>query len=180
METAFKDNWAFDASDVAMRLPIQIGDYTDFYSSKNHAYNVGVMFRGHDNALQPNWLHLPVGYHGRASTVVVSGTEVIRPKGQISADQKTPIWSQCKRLDFELEMGAVVGKSNKHGQPVKVKDAPDHIFGFTLLNDWSARDIQAWEYVPLGPFNAKNFATTISPWIITAEALEPFKIKLPA
>jgi fumarylacetoacetase len=162
-----------------MTMPIKIGDYTDFYSSKNHAYNVGVMFRGPDNALQPNWLHLPVGYHGRASSVVISGTEVIRPKGQVSADQKTPIWSQCKRLDFEVEVGAVVGKSNKLGHPIKVKDAPDHIFGFTLLNDWSARDLQVWEYVPLGPFNAKNFATTISPWIITCEALEPFKVKLP-
>jgi len=112
--------------------------------------------------------------------VVISGTDIIRPKGQVSADQKTPTWSQCKRLDFELEMGAVVGKGNKMGYPVKVKDAPEHIFGFTLLNDWSARDLQVWEYVPLGPFNAKNFGTTISPWIITAEALEPFKVKLPA
>jgi fumarylacetoacetase len=162
-----------------MAMPITIGDYTDFYSSKNHAFNVGVMFRGVDNALQSNWLHLPVGYHGRASSVVISGTEIIRPKGQVSADDKTPSWSQCKRLDFELEVGAVVGKSNKLGHPIKIKDAAEHIFGFTLLNDWSARDIQKWEYIPLGPFNAKNFATTISPWIITAEALEPFKIKLP-
>ena len=162
-----------------MEMPIAIGDYTDFYSSKNHAYNVGVMFRGPDNALQSNWLHLPVGYHGRASSVVISGTDIIRPKGQVSADDKVPSWSQCKRLDFELEIGAVVGRSNKLGQPIKVKDAADHIFGFTLLNDWSARDLQKWEYVPLGPFNAKNFATTISPWIITAEALEPFKTKLP-
>ena len=137
------------------------------------------MVRGIDNALQPNWLHLPVGYHGRSSSVVVSGTEILRPRGQVSADQKTPIWSLCKRLDFELEVGAVVGKSNKLGHPLTLKDAPDHIFGFTLLNDWSARDIQIWEYVPLGPFTAKNFATTISPWIITSEALEPFKIKLP-
>jgi fumarylacetoacetase len=111
---------------------------------------------------------------------VVSGHEVVRPKGQISADQKTPIWSECRRLDFELEIGAIIGKSNKMGQPVKTSEAPEHVFGFTLLNDWSARDIQMWEYVPLGPFNAKNFATTISPWIITSEALEPFKVKLPA
>lgn len=179
MQTAFKDNYLFNSNEVKMLLPIQIGDYTDFYSSKNHAYNVGVMVRGPDNALQPNWLHLPVGYHGRASSVVVSGTDVIRPKGQVSADNKTPSWSVCKRLDFELEVGAVVGKSSVQGHPVKVVNAPDHIFGFTLLNDWSARDIQFWEYVPLGPFNAKNFATTISPWIVTCEALEPFKVLLP-
>lgn len=124
-----------------MQMPIDIRDYTDFYSSKNHAYNVGVMFRGPDNALQPNWLHLPVGYHGRASSVVISGTDIIRPKGQVSADEKVPTWSQCKRLDFELEMGAVIGKPSKLGHPIKAKDAQDHIFGFTLLNDWSARDI---------------------------------------
>lgn len=162
-----------------MTLPVKIGDYTDFYSSKNHAYNVGVMFRGPDNALQPNWVHLPVGYHGRASSVVISGTDVRRPKGQVTADQKTPQWSECKRLDLELEMGAFVGKSNKLGEPVKIDNANEHIFGYVLLNDWSARDIQIWEYVPLGPFNAKNFATTISPWIVTREALEPFKVKLP-
>ena len=165
---------------ATMIMPIKIQDYTDFYSSKNHAYNVGVMFRGVDNALQPNWLHLPVGYHGRASTVVVSGTDVVRPKGQIQLDPKTPKWSACMKLDFELEVGAVIGKPSKMGVPIKLKDSAEHIFGFTLLNDWSARDLQVWEYVPLGPFNAKNFATTISPWIVTSEALEPFKIKLPA
>lgn len=178
-ESVAESEYLFKFDSVEMTMPVSIGDYTDFYSSKNHAYNVGVMFRGPDNALQPNWLHLPVGYHGRASSVVISGHNVIRPKGQVSADQKTPSWSQCKRLDFELEVGAVIGKGNRLGHPVKVKDAPDHIFGFTLLNDWSARDLQVWEYVPLGPFNAKNFLTTISPWIITSEALEPFKIKLP-
>lgn len=141
MHTAFKDSYHFHFQTVKMAMPITIGDYTDFYSSKNHAFNVGVMFRGVDNALQSNWLHLPVGYHGRASSVVISGTEIIRPKGQVSADDKTPSWSQCKRLDFELEVGAVVGKSNKLGHPIKIKDAAEHIFGFTLLNDWSARDI---------------------------------------
>lgn len=163
-----------------MVLPCKIGDYTDFYSSKNHAYNVGCMFRGPDNALQPNWVHLPVGYHGRASTVRLSGEPVRRPKGQVSADRVNPKWSQCNRLDIELEMGIFVGKGNEIGTPIKIKDANDHIFGYTVLNDWSARDLQVWEYVPLGPFNAKNFLTTISPWIVTSEALAPFKLSLPA
>ena len=171
---------SFAHDKVQMQMPVFIRDYTDFYSSRQHAYNVGVMFRGPENALQPNWLHLPVGYHGRASSIVLTGHEVRRPKGQASADQKTPNFTECKRLDFELEVGAFVGKSNKLGQPVKVSEAPDHIFGFCLLNDWSARDLQAWEYVPLGPFNAKNFASTISPWVVTAEALAPFKVKLAA
>ncbi|CAI2370302.1 unnamed protein product [Moneuplotes crassus] len=166
--------FAFDK--VEMTLPVDIKDYTDFYSSKNHAYNVGCMIRGPDNALQPNYTYLPVGYHGRASSVVVSGTDVRRPKGQVSADKKVPTWSDCKRLDFELEMGAYVGVGNELGKPIKIANASDHIFGLSLLNDWSARDIQVWEYVPLGPFNAKNFASTVSPWIITLEALEPFKI----
>lgn len=122
-------------------MPIKVGDYTDFYSSKNHAYNIGVMFRGPDNALQPNWLHMPIGYHGRASSVVVSGTDIIRPKGQVSADKVNPQWSECKRLDFELEMGTVIGKGNKLGHPIKITDAENHIFGYTLLNDWSARDL---------------------------------------
>lgn len=131
----------FPFNDVKMKVPCKIGDYTDFYSSKNHAYNVGVMFRGPDNALQPNWVHLPVGYHGRASSIVVSGTPVRRPKGQVSADKVNPSWSTCNRLDIELEMGAFVGKSNELGHPVKVKDANEHIFGYCLLNDWSARDL---------------------------------------
>lgn len=169
----------FPHDSVQMRMPVFIRDYTDFYSSKNHAYNVGCIVRGPDNALQPNWTHLPVGYHGRASSVVLSGTEVRRPRGQVSADKVTPTWSDCKRLDFELEMGAYVGVGNKMGTPIKIKDAADHIFGLCLLNDWSARDIQVWEYVPLGPFNAKNFCSTISPWVITTEALEPFKVDLP-
>lgn len=120
-----------------------------------------------------------MGYHGRASSIVISGTEIRRPKGQIAPDKVNPVWSECKRLDYELEMGAYVGKANNLGDPVKVADARDHIFGFCVFNDWSARDIQVWEYVPLGPFNAKNFASTISPWVITAEALEPFKVSLP-
>ena len=160
-------------------MPVFIRDYTDFYSSKNHASNIGIMFRGKDNALQPNWLHLPVGYHGRASSIVIDGTPITRPKGQKSQDQKTPEWSECKLMDFELEMGTVMGVGNELGTNIKIDNARDHIFGFTLLNDWSARDLQKWEYVPLGPFLAKNFASTISPWIVTPEALAPFKCELP-
>lgn len=163
--------------DCRMLLPVEIGDYTDFYSSKEHATNVGIMFRGKENALMPNWLHLPVAYHGRASSIVVSGTDVIRPKGQTKADdEEIPHFGPSKLLDFELEMGFFIGKGNELGKAVPVKKAQDHIFGFVLVNDWSARDIQKWEYVPLGPFLAKNFATSISPWIVTLEALEPFKI----
>ena len=167
------------AASAQMEMPVFIRDYTDFYSSKNHAYNIGVMFRGKDNALQPNWLHLPVGYHGRASSIVIDGTPITRPKGQKSADGVTPMWSECKLLDFELEMGTIIGKGNDLSCPIKIGDARDHIFGFTMLNDWSARDLQKWEYVPLGPFLAKNFASTISPWVITPEALAPFKTALP-
>ncbi|EEA28385.1 hypothetical protein EYB25_000681 [Talaromyces marneffei] len=164
---------------VTNHLPLQIGDYTDFYAGRNHAYNVGVLFRGPDNALQPNYNHLPVGYHGRSSSIVVSGTPIVRPTGQIltnpTANPKVPILSPCKRLDIELEMAAFVGTGNKLGQPVPIEEAEDHIFGLVLMNDWSARDIQAWEYVPLGPFNSKNFATTISPWVVLIDALEPFR-----
>jgi fumarylacetoacetase len=162
-----------------MAMPVFIRDYTDFYSSKNHAYNIGVMFRGEANALQPNWLHLPVGYHGRASSIVLDGTPITRPKGQTSADGVTPAFNACKLLDFELEMGTILCNGNELGHPIKVENARDHIFGFTMLNDWSARDLQKWEYVPLGPFTAKNFASTISPWVVTQEALAPFKIALP-
>lgn len=173
-------NIVFDISKVQMVLPVQIGDYTDFYSSKNHAFNLGRILRGEKEALQPNWVHLPVGYHGRSSTIVVDGTPILRPRGQIKPPtQENPVFSECKRLDFEIEIGAIVGKSNQIGKNVKTTEADDYVFGLVLLNDWSARDIQAWEYVPLGPFNAKNFATTISPWIITAEALEAFKVELP-
>lgn len=166
-------------STVTNHLPLQIGDYTDFYAGRNHAYNVGVLFRGPDNALQPNYNHLPVGYHGRASSIVVSGTPIVRPTGQIltnpTATPKVPVFSPCKRLDIELEMAAFVSTGNKLGQPVPIEEAEDHIFGLVLMNDWSARDIQAWEYVPLGPFNSKNFATTISPWVVLIDALEPFR-----
>ena len=159
-----------------MCMPVSISDYTDFYSSKEHATNVGIMFRGKENALMPNWLHLPVAYHGRASSVVLSGTEIIRPKGQTKADDaEMPSFGPTKLLDFELEMGFFIGKGNNLGEPIPVDKAKDHIFGMVLVNDWSARDIQKWEYVPLGPFLAKNFATSISPWVVTMEALEPFK-----
>ncbi|TNE72312.1 fumarylacetoacetase [bacterium] len=162
--------------DITMSLPVEIGDYTDFYSSKEHATNVGIMFRGKDNALQPNWLHLPVGYHGRASTIVKSGTPIVRPSGQTKSDtEENPSFGACRLLDFELEMGFFIGSGNKMGEPISINDAEDHIWGMVVVNDWSARDIQKWEYVPLGPFLAKNFATSISPWVVTMEALEPFR-----
>ncbi|MCJ1287868.1 hypothetical protein MMC26_007220 [Xylographa opegraphella] len=168
-------------TEVTNHLPMLIGDYTDFYAGRNHAYNVGVLFRGPDNALQPNYNHLPVGYHGRASSVVVSGTQIRRPCGQsiqnAMAEPKVPMFHPSKRLDIELELGAFVCKPNHIGDPIPVNEAEDHLFGFVLMNDWSARDIQAWEYVPLGPFNAKNFGTSISPWIVLADALEPFRCR---
>jgi fumarylacetoacetase len=167
-------------SEVDMLLPVQIGDYTDFYSSEQHARNVGTMFRGPENALQPNWKHLPVGYHGRASSVVVSDTDIHRPQGQlIPKDADSPIFSACNLLDFELEIGFLTGPGNNLGNPIPVEEARKHIFGLVLVNDWSARDIQKWEYVPLGPFLAKGFATSISPWIITLDALEPFETSGP-
>lgn len=170
----------FQQADVTMHLPVQVPGFTDFYSSKEHATNVGTMFRDPSNALLPNWTEMPVGYNGRASTVVVSGTDIVRPSGQLkpNADDR-PIFSACKRLDFELETAFVVGKGNSIGQPIAVDEAFDHIFGMVLLNDWSARDIQKWEYVPLGPFNAKTFASEVSPWIVTMDALAPFKTPCP-
>uniref|UniRef100_A0A9J7X0H1 Fumarylacetoacetase n=1 Tax=Cyprinus carpio carpio TaxID=630221 RepID=A0A9J7X0H1_CYPCA len=151
------------------------GDYTDFYSSRDHATNVGIMFRGKENALMPNWLRLPVGYHGRASSVVVSGAPIRRPRGQMRPDAaQPPIFGPSKQLDIELEMAFFVGKGNKLGEPIPVEKAHEHIFGMVLMNDWSARDIQAWEYVPLGPFLGKNFGTTISPWVVPMDALMPF------
>ena len=165
----------FPRNAVTMVLPAQIGDYTDFYSSKEHATNVGCLFRDPENALLPNWLHLPVGYHGRASSVVVSGTDVRRPKGQTKADNADPVFGPSRLLDFELEVGFFTGPKTQLGETITVENAPDHIFGFVLVNDWSARDIQKWEYVPLGPFLGKNFATSISPWIVTLEALESFR-----
>jgi len=167
-------------NEVQLHMPFAVAGYTDFYSSKEHATNVGIMFRGKDNALQPNWLHIPIAYNGRASTVVVSGTPIIRPQGQLkppSAD--APSFGPCKRLDFELEMGVVVGGASQMGQMLTEAQASEMIFGFVLLNDWSARDIQQWEYVPLGPFQAKAFGTSISPWVVTREALEPFRVEGP-
>ena len=166
---------------VTLHMPIAVSGYTDFYSSKEHATNVGVMFRGKDNALQPNWLHIPIGYNGRASTVVVSGTRVRRPRGQLKPPgADVPSFGPCKRLDFELEMGVVVGQPSALGEMLTEAQAEAMIFGFVLLNDWSARDIQQWEYVPLGPFQAKAFATSISPWVVSREALEPFRVSGPA
>ncbi len=163
-------------SDVKMLLPIQIGDYTDFYSSIDHATNVGTMFRDPANALLPNWKHLPVGYHGRASSICVSGHSFHRPKGQQKPpDAELPVFGPSKLLDIELETAFIIGKSTKMGESVTTDKADEYIFGMVLFNDWSARDIQTWEYVPLGPFLAKNFASTISPWIVTLEALEPFR-----
>jgi fumarylacetoacetase len=168
-------------ADVRLHMPFAVSGYTDFYSSKEHATNVGVMFRGKDNALQPNWLHMPIGYNGRASTVVCSGTKVRRPHGQLKPPNvELPSFGPCKRLDFELEMGVVVGQPSLMGTMLTETQAEEMIFGFVLLNDWSARDIQQWEYVPLGPFQAKAFATSISPWIVTREALEPFRLHGPA
>ena len=159
-----------------LQLPITVAGYTDFYSSKEHATNVGVMFRGKDNALQPNWLHMPIAYNGRASTVVVSGTRVRRPRGQLKPPTAAlPGFGPCKRLDFELEMGVVIGQGSPMGETLTEAQAEEMIFGFVLLNDWSARDIQQWEYVPLGPFQGKAFATSISPWVVTREALELFR-----
>ncbi len=167
--------------DVVMQLPARIGDYTDFYSSYHHAHNVGTMLRGPENALMPNWKWLPVGYHGRASSIVTSGTDVRRPKGQTKPpDAPAPVFGPSKSFDFELEMAFLIGPGNSLGEPVPIDRAADHIFGLVLMNDWSARDVQAWEYQPLGPFLAKNFCTTISPWVVTLEALEPFRKSLPA
>jgi len=167
-------------SDVKLHMPFAVAGYTDFYSSKEHATNVGVMFRGKDNALQPNWLHMPIGYNGRASTVVVSGTKVKRPRGQLKPpNADAPSFGPSKRLDFELEMGVVVGQASAMGEMLMEARAEEMIFGFVILNDWSARDIQQWEYVPLGPFQAKAFATSISPWVVTREALEPFRLHGP-
>ena len=173
---------AFHArKEVTMQLPMRIGDYTDFYSSYHHAHNVGTMLRGPENALMPNWKWLPVGYHGRASSIVVSGTDVRRPHGQTkAADAAAPSFGPSRSFDYELETAFVVGPGNTLGSSIPVDKAADHIFGLVLMNDWSARDIQAWEYQPLGPFLAKNFCTSISPWIVTLEALEPFRKPLPA
>jgi fumarylacetoacetase len=175
-DTALRAQALLPLEEVEMLLPAEVGDYTDFYSSREHASNVGAMFRGPDKALMPNWLHLPVAYHGRASSVVVSGTDLHRPCGQSKPEgAAAPVFGPSRSLDFELETAVLVGPGNALGQPIPTAAAAEHLFGMVLLNDWSARDIQAWEYVPLGPFLGKNFGTSISPWVVTLEALEPFR-----
>lgn len=184
--TALKDNAThydrviFTLNEIEMQLPVQVGDYTDFYSSKEHATNVGAMFRDPENALLPNWLHIPVGYHGRSSSIIPSGIKVRRPNGQtLPAGADTPVFGPSKLIDFELEMAFITTDANDLGEPIPIQEAEDYIFGLVLFNDWSARDIQKWEYVPLGPFLAKSFASTISPWIVTLDALQPFKTESP-
>jgi len=180
-DAGLRDAALLPAASVQMLLPARIGDYTDFYSSREHATNVGTMFRGPANALQPNWLHLPVGYHGRSSSIVVSGTDVRRPCGQyLPEGADRPQYGPSRMMDFELEMGFLIGPGNELGTPVPIDRAAEQIFGLVLVNDWSARDIQQWEYVPLGPFLGKSFATSISPWVVTLEALEPFRCAGPA
>lgn len=175
----YDEGGLFLLKDVKTHLPFRIGDYTDFFVGKHHAHNAGVIIRGVDNPLHPNYVHLPVGYHGRASSVVVSGTPIHRPHGQIVGDpyanNPKPVFAPSKRLDFELELGAFLCKANKMGEPVPIKEAEENIFGLVLMNDWSARDIQAWEMIPLGPFNSKNFGTSVSGWVVLTDALEPFK-----
>ncbi len=166
-------------STVVMLMPVRVPNYTDFYSSEEHAFNVGSMFRDPQKALLPNWKHLPVGYHGRASSIVVSGTDIRRPRGQIRMEEHPPVFAESGKLDFELELAFITCGENKLGHPIPVKDAEDFIAGMVLFNDWSARDIQQWEYVPLGPFLGKNFASTMSPWIVTLDALEPFRVDGP-
>ena len=180
-DAGLRDAALLPAASVGLLLPARIGDYTDFYSSREHATNLGTMFRGPANALQPNWLHLPVGYHGRSSSIVVSGTDIRRPCGQYRPEgSDRPSFGPSRVMDFELEVGFLVGPGTELGAPVPIERAADHIFGLVLVNDWSARDIQQWEYVPLGPFLGKNFATSISPWVVTLEALEPFRCAGPA
>ncbi len=177
-----KDKIIFRMDEVEMQLPVEIGDYTDFYASKEHATNVGTLFRGADNACMPNWLHVPIGYHGRSSSIVPSGTPIRRPLGQSrpAEGESTPGFGPSKLLDFELEMAFITTDANKMGKRIKIEEAEEYIFGIVLFNDWSARDIQAWEYQPLGPFLGKNFASTISPWIVTLDALEPFRVTNPS
>ncbi|WP_424493991.1 fumarylacetoacetase [Salinimicrobium sp. GXAS 041] len=170
----------FALDEIEMQMPVQVGDYTDFYSSKEHATNVGTMFRDPDNALLPNWLHIPVGYHGRSSSIIPSGIPVHRPKGQTKPkDSDEPVFGPSQRVDFELEMAFITTDANHLGEPIPIEEAEDYIFGLVLFNDWSARDIQTWEYVPLGPFLAKNFASSISPWIVTLDALDPYRTESP-
>ena len=167
-------------NEAEMHLPVRVGDYTDFYSSIEHATNIGSMFRDPSNPLLPNWRHLPVGYHGRASSIIVSGIDIFRPKGQvIPLDSDKPVFTSSKRIDFELEMGYIIGKQSPLGSSITTDDADNYIFGKVLFNDWSARDIQKWEYVPLGPFLGKSFASSISPWVVTIEALDNFRVAGP-
>lgn len=169
-----------EQKDATMHLPVKVGDYTDFYSSEQHAYNVGCMFRDPNNALLPNWKHIPVGYHGRASSIIPSGTPIHRPAGQTVANEgENPVFGPCKLLDFELEVAFITFPGKPLGERISTAEADDYIFGLCLLNDWSARDIQKWEYVPLGPFLSKNFASSVSPWIVTLDALEPFRLSGP-
>jgi len=170
----------FDAHEVQMLMPVFIQDYTDFYSSREHAENVGIMFRGKENALMPNWLHMPIGYHGRSSSIIISGEDVHRPKGQtMPPNAEKPVFGPSKRLDFELEMAFITTDGKNLGESISVEEAEEYIFGMVLFNDWSARDIQKWEYQPLGPFLGKNFASSISPWVVTLDALEPFRTSGP-
>jgi fumarylacetoacetase len=175
----FRDDIMHHINRVYYHMPVHVPNYTDFYSSIEHATNVGVMFRGKDNALMPNWKHLPVGYHGRASSIRVSGVDFPRPKGQMNPDDTQPVFGVTRQMDFELEMAFIVGKDTQLGTWVTTSEADDYIFGMLLFNDWSARDIQKWEYVPLGPFLGKNFFSSVSPWIVTMEALEPFRVQGP-
>lgn len=175
---AYDEGGLIPLKDVKTHLPFRIGDYTDFFVGKHHAHNAGVIIRGVDNPLHPNYMHLPVAYHGRASSVVVSGTPIHRPNGQVgnpTAQNPKPVFTPSQRLDFELELGAFLCKANKMGEPVPIKEAEENFFGLVLMNDWSARDIQAWEMTPLGPFNSKNFGTSVSGWVVLMDALEPFK-----
>ncbi|OYU85653.1 MAG: fumarylacetoacetase [Flavobacterium sp. BFFFF2] len=178
--TKHREHIIFRMDEVEMQLPIQIGDYTDFYSSKEHATNVGKMFRDPENALLPNWLHIPVGYHGRSSSIIPSGIPIHRPMGQtLPNGETTPVFGPSRLVDFELETAFITTDANIMGENIPVNEAEEYIFGMVIMNDWSARDMQKWEYVPLGPFLAKNFATSISPWIVTLDALEPFRTKGP-
>jgi fumarylacetoacetase len=184
LERAFEsrdgNSFFHDQSAVQLLLPLEIGDYTDFYASREHASHLGLMMRGPGNELPANYLHLPIGYHGRASSIIVSGTQVRRPWGQIRPDGSGgPLFFPSQRLDFELELGAIIGKDSALGERVPIEQSENYVFGYVLVNDWSARDVQRWEYQPLGPFNSKNFATSISPWVVLREALEPFRVPAP-
>lgn len=178
-DKATQEKAFFKSEDVQMMMPVHVPNYTDFYSSIEHATNVGKMFRDPENALLPNWRHLPVGYHGRASSIIGSDIPIRRPKGQTKPNDEAPIFGPTKRLDFELEMAFVTNTYTEIGDSITTENAEDYIFGMLLFNDWSARDIQKWEYIPLGPFLAKNFASSVSPWLVTLEALEPFRVKGP-